>query len=302
MATSFKHLKKVDSIEDIEKGTIYVDPHVENLYGVHPSEPVTKMDIYEDGRIIIQDRASCFPAVMLNPQADDVLIDACAAPGNKTTHLAMLVGGRPGAITAFERDTKRAETLRKMVGRAGADQCVAVRCDDFTNADPEEFASVTGMLVDPSCSGSGIFGRGFDESAAEGAGADQTRLHKLQEFQTKIMSHALSFPSVNAVVYSTCSVHPEENEHVVQRLLEDPRFSKTFRLRPRSRALPGWPRRGWAHAFAERPDAEELADACVRAVPKEDGGIGFFAVCFERVAPAANDDPDEDFEEWTGFD
>jgi putative methyltransferase len=284
---------------------------------VHPSEPITKSEAYENGHIIIQDRASCFPAAILNPQPGDVLIDACAAPGNKTTHLAMLVQGNPGSITAFERDPKRANILRGMVARAGADKCVSVVCDDFTNTNPEDFVEVTGMVVDPSCSGSGIFGRGFDESAKDDS-HDQTRLFKLQEFQTKIMSHALSFPNIQTVVYSTCSIHPEENEHVVRRLLEDSRFAKRFRVRPRSKVLPGWHRRGWPNAFAGRPDAKELADACVRAVPREDGGIGFFAVCFERIPGSQNlptgeqsdhthedsnnDDYDEDEDEWAGFD
>jgi putative methyltransferase len=101
------------------------------------------------------------------------IFDACAAPGNKTTHLASIICHQSTAtnsvrsdfglkIFACERDPLRSETLRKMVNVAGADSVVTVLAkQDFLALDPDDarFTNVTHLLLDPSCSGSGIVGR-----------------------------------------------------------------------------------------------------------------------------------------------
>ncbi|ANB14172.1 Rcm1p [Sugiyamaella lignohabitans] len=320
LETFFSNYERVDTIDKLtSSGKIFIDPHVPFLYGIHPSEKVSKMPPYQTGKIIIQDRASCFPATILNPKPGDILVDACSAPGNKTTHLASFVQNTKNSITAFERDPKRAEILKKMVAMAGAGSCVKIKVGDFTECDPSssELKDVTGLVVDPSCSGSGIFGRGFEEenNKEKDEQADKFRLHKLSNFQFKIVSHAMSFPSAKTVVYSTCSIHAEENEQVVRKLLEDPDIrARGWTLRRKHGVLPNWHRRGWPAEFEGMDSAEELAEGCVRALPKEDGGIGFFAACFDRVTTDGHSigDPveingpstqgEEDDEEWTGFD
>ena len=92
-----------------------------NLHG-HP--------LVRSGAIIPQDRASCLPAVALAPPPGARVIDSCAAPGNKTTQLAALVGAH-GKVYAFERNEARAATLRAQVGRAGAGEIVSVAQADF---------------------------------------------------------------------------------------------------------------------------------------------------------------------------
>lgn len=339
----------VDDWTKLVPGTIFRDENVKHLFGIHPSEAIAQMDFYKTGQIIIQDRASCFPATILSANFNQFhhtipklgqkidssvvkLIDACSAPGNKTTHLAALSGSKQTVkqtemyrINAFERDTRRAQILKKMVATAGANNCVDVVTGDFTQSVPQEYPDVVGMIVDPSCSGSGIFGRGFieadddddedendnDEGEGENGNGQKTnnetdRLLKLAGFQFKIVKHALSFPAAQRVVYSTCSIHAIENEHVVARLLLDPEVRAAgWRVTPRKTVLPKWPRRGIPAEFDERTrkaleqvdgtegkkarqTVEEIAEGCVRALPKQDGGIGFFAVCFERDAPTLN--------------
>lgn len=274
----------VDDIKDLVIGKIYIDSYIDNLYGLNPYEKITSLEVYKNGQIIIQDRASCFPAAILNPSANDILIDACSAPGNKTTHLATFVKNNNSIrITAFERDPQRARTLEKMITIAGCQNLIDIKVQDFTESDPLLFENVSGILVDPSCSGSGIFGR-FDEQEKEKDQQDNLfRLHKLAEFQFKVVSHALNFPNVKTVVYSTCSIHPQENEHVVQRLLLH--HKDKWKLKSRANVIPSWPRRGLVEEFTDSSfkDSQSLADSCIRAMPKIDGGIGFFAACFERI-------------------
>lgn len=169
LSTAFADYTRVTSLLDL-KGTgklIYIDENIPNLIAIPPRIDLSKNPAYLKGEIIIQDKASCFPAYLLNPQPEDGhVIDACAAPGNKTTHVAAIVSSLTSAseakVTACERDKTRALTLKKMAKLAGAEKIVDIRAgQDFTRLDPnaEQFADVGALLLDPSCSGSGIVGR-----------------------------------------------------------------------------------------------------------------------------------------------
>ena len=90
--------------------------------------------------------------------------------------------------------------------------------------------------------------------------------------QVKILSHALTFPAVERLVYSTCSVHAEENELVVARVLPLA-HELGFHL---ASALPAWPRRGL-------PGLCEGAERLLRVDPEQDQTDGFFVALFERL-------------------
>lgn len=171
LATTFQGYSEVNSVHEVLKGTgklVYVDEHIPNLVAVSPRFDFAKCGAYKSGALILQDKASCFPAYLLDPQPEDGdAIDGCAAPGNKTTHLAAIIGSTKGnssppSIHAFERNEKRARTLERMVETAGSDDFTHVHAgQDFLKVDPfdEQFSRVGAILLDPSCSGSGIVGR-----------------------------------------------------------------------------------------------------------------------------------------------
>ncbi|KAF2194898.1 NOL1/NOP2/Sun domain family [Zopfia rhizophila CBS 207.26] len=177
LATTFAGYGMTDDLRAVQNASArskiyYVDTHIPNVLALPPKADLSKCPAYIDGQIIFQDKASCFPAYLLDVQPEDGdVIDGCAAPGNKTTHLAAIIlermsrdvqDGRKQRIMAFEKDKIRAGTLRKMVKLASADQIVSIRGgQDFlvANPDSEEFKNVEALLLDPSCSGSGIVGR-----------------------------------------------------------------------------------------------------------------------------------------------
>ncbi|KAK3322288.1 S-adenosyl-L-methionine-dependent methyltransferase [Apodospora peruviana] len=183
LETTFKDFEVVPAVSDVISGTqmrkvICLDGNVPNLIAVSPLSGVdcTKTEAYKAGKIILQDKASCFPAYLLDPRPTDErgdVIDACAAPGNKTTHLAAILHERSSPqddgrtlgrnrVFAFEKDRFRAQTLEKMVKIAGSDGFTVInRGVDFLKVDPkaEEYKNVGALLLDPSCSGSGIVGR-----------------------------------------------------------------------------------------------------------------------------------------------
>jgi len=171
------------------------DAHIPNLLAFSPQTAFHNDPAYIAGKIILQDKASCFPAVILDPPAneDTVVIDATAAPGNKTSHLSALMKNK-GKLYAFERDKKRFGTLTTMLARAGCNNVETVNLD-FLTVDPCDptYRNVTHILLDPSCSGSGIVNR-LDhllETEPEIEGEQADRLTKLAAFQVMMVKHAM---------------------------------------------------------------------------------------------------------------
>ncbi|KAE8151730.1 putative NOL1/NOP2/sun domain protein [Aspergillus avenaceus] len=275
LSTTFTDYERVTSLAELgcrdSPKRIFVDPHIPDLVAVPQGGDFTATTAYKNGEIILQDKASCFPAYLLfgrgGTWTEGDLVDGCAAPGNKTTHLASLlckdVKGRPRQrIYSMDASKVRAKTLQKMVSAAGADHFVTVLPgQDFLALDPEDerFEKVSGLLLDPSCSGSGIIGRddvpklvlpaspaeeqrkkqgkkrkrgneepdissttatsATDENEIATSHLDPERLVKLSNLQTRIVEHAMAFPAATRITYSTCSIHMMENEAVVERLL-----------------------------------------------------------------------------------
>ncbi|TVY54704.1 25S rRNA (cytosine-C(5))-methyltransferase rcm1 [Lachnellula suecica] len=173
LETTFAGLERASTVNAVRKrGTkrIFIDNNIPNLVAISPSVDLSKSDAYKSGAIIFQDKASCFPAYLLDPLPEDGnIIDTCSAPGNKTTHIAAILlshNSEPEEcvqkIHAYEKNRGRAETLEKMVSQAGSDKLTKIHPgQDFLKTDPEAptFKKVGALLLDPSCSGSGIIGR-----------------------------------------------------------------------------------------------------------------------------------------------
>lgn len=175
LRTTFGGYKITESLEELTRyppssaeNLIHVDAHIPNLLALPSSKDLSKTPAYLDGQLIIQDKASCFPAYLLQPKIEDGdCLDACAAPGNKTTHLAAILDDEGGAavrpqIYACERDRGRASTLLTLLRTAGAQDFVVTKIgQDFLRTDPTKapWNSIGTLLLDPSCSGSGIIGR-----------------------------------------------------------------------------------------------------------------------------------------------
>eukprot|EP01006_Ploeotia_vitrea_P046544 TRINITY_DN67032_c6_g1_i1.p1 TRINITY_DN67032_c6_g1~~TRINITY_DN67032_c6_g1_i1.p1 ORF type:complete len:452 (+),score=206.42 TRINITY_DN67032_c6_g1_i1:301-1656(+) len=258
--------------EKNNKKRFWLDEHVADLLVFEVGTDLHDHELVKNAHLILQDKASCFPALILNPQPDSHLIDACSAPGNKTTHAAAMMSGR-GRVDAFEINEKRCALLKRRVEQAGGDKCIRARHESFLDADVSadgEFGDVRYVLLDPTCSGSGMVSRleYMHKKRGESDAQRQKRVQGLAEFQKQMLDHALSFANVQRVSYSTCSVHKEENELVVQHALQQ---HPEFRL---VHALPTWPRRG----LPLFPGAEK----CVRVCPQEDKINGFFVALFER--------------------
>ena len=194
-----------------------MDDLIPALIVLPPDRSLGQHTLVKEGKLIIQDKASCFPSKCLydewartvdpdgSTQGD--VIDCCAAPGNKTSHLAAQISKHKGnhQIFAFDKDTKRATLLTRRMKEAGADRIVNVTNDDFLTIDVsnQRYANVTSVLLDPSCSGSGV-ARALERVVVDEKERDNERLDKLRQFQVQALKKAMSFPGAVHVVYSTC--------------------------------------------------------------------------------------------------
>lgn len=241
------------------------DPHVPNLLVFRArGSGLSKLDVVQEGELVIQQKASCFPVMALAPPLGSFVIDACAAPGSKTTQLAAFLQNT-GTVFAFDQDPRRLEILQNKIHERGATN-VRATLHNFLDVKPTEliYRQVTHILLDPSCSSSGLHTHGPE-------------LAPLVENQLKCINHAMRFPRVKKIVYSTCSIHDEENEAVVCKILDThPEYELEH-------ALPFWPRRG-------KPlDGRGELEKCVRTL-LEDDTIGFFLATF-RKRTVNNSDP-----------
>ena len=367
MRTTFAGYERSKSLKDIltcspsfKEKSVYVDEHVPNLLALPPITNLLKTPAYLNGAIILQDKASCFPVCLLNPQLEDGdSVDACAAPGNKTTHLAAVLhdqcraAARP-QIYACERDRGRALTLLTLLQIAGAQDYVTGKVgQDFLKIDPAKapWNGIGTLLLDPSCSGSGIVGRDdtlniilprteasvllsgpskkrkrrsrVDTTSetldvteeipiSEGKSSAQlsVRLEALSVFQLKLLLHAFHFPRARRITYSTCSLHVEENEHVVVKALESSiahdRGWQILRREEQTSGMRVWNIRGKADACMniakdKEVDSREIADACIRCEKgTEEGTQGFFVAGFVRKLENSGTAQLID-QEWEGF-
>lgn len=137
------------------------------------------------------------------------MLDMCAAPGMKTTHLSSHMKNK-GTIYAVEQHNRRYGTLCDIVASTKS-TIVQPILQDALSLEHNGVPGVEYILVDPSCSGSGMTNRLFATPSE-----NQTdRLILLSGLQARMLQHAMKmFYQAKKIVYSTCSIYPEENEQV----------------------------------------------------------------------------------------
>ncbi|KPP71203.1 putative methyltransferase NSUN5 [Scleropages formosus] len=261
----------LDNLHSLTAKSFLCDMHLPDLLVFPPKTDFHAHFLYQAGHIILQDKASCLPAYLLNPPPGAQVLDACAAPGNKTSHLAAIMGNK-GKLFAFDLDAKRLSTMSTLLLRAGV-TCQQLANQDFLKVDPEssQYSGVEYILLDPSCSGSGMVCL-HDRTPAPPE-EETSRLQALAAFQLRCLNHALRFPNLQRVVYSTCSIHKQENEEVVTACLKENQGYRLVHL------LPTWPERGLAPLTQ-----------CLRASTTKTLTQGFFVAVLERRSPGAKDD------------
>lgn len=166
--------------------------------------PVNKLPGYAEGLFAVQDEASALVALVVAPEVGQTVIDLCAAPGGKSVHLGELMQNK-GRVVAVDISEKRLSLLGSERRRLGLQNIETVVADGHEYK-PEQPCDA--VLVDAPCTGTGVMNRRSDMRQNR----EESQIEKLVFNQRALLENAAKMPKVGGtLVYSTCSIEPEEN-------------------------------------------------------------------------------------------
>ena len=223
---------------------------------------IPKLPGFTEGHFQVQGESSQLVTRLLAPEPGEMILDACAAPGGKTTHIAEMMGDT-GTVTALDISAKGRERISENAHRLGL---ASIRIIDGDAGAPFSGtqAYYDRILVDAPCSGLGTL-RSHPEIKWQRTERDISRLSGLQARILRNVAGALKPGGV--LVYSTCTISTDENESVITKFLSD---HSQFELHSAARYLPG--------------QAQMMVDGdYYRALPHRDNTDGFFAARLRKV-------------------
>ena len=219
---------------------------------------ITAWEYYSKGYFNIQDESAGLACRLLDVQEGFRILDMCAAPGGKTAYIAALMHSR-GEVVALDRFESRLKILQKNMDRLNVD------CVRTTVADALEYKSLPfdRVLVDVPCSGSGTLSKKPDIKWKK----DIFDIRNLNVLQLKLLSKAANLVKPGGVVvYSTCSIEPEENFEIIKKFLEEnPNFK-------------------FESAKGKFPDEIIDENGCIQTLPHVHKMDGAFAAKLVRVS------------------
>ncbi|MBD2098756.1 16S rRNA (cytosine(967)-C(5))-methyltransferase [Trichocoleus sp. FACHB-591] len=189
-------------------------PHLpQALRLLEPAGAIQKLPGFQAGWWMVQDASAQLVSYLVDPQPGDFVIDACAAPGGKALHLAELMQDQ-GTIWACDRTASRLKKLKENAERLGIDS-TKTSIGDSRNQ-PQFVGKGDRVLLDAPCSGLGTLNRHADARWRQ----TPDRVQELATLQQELLVAAATWLKHDGVlVYATCTLHPQENEQVIEAFL-----------------------------------------------------------------------------------
>ena len=224
--------------------------------------PTSELPFMKEGFFLIQDEASQLVTSILDPRPGERVLDACAAPGTKTTHIAGRMKNE-GEIVAIDLSYEKLSRVAENCQRLGV-RIVKPKRGDATQALPfPKGVEFDRVLADVPCSGFGTLQKNPDLKWKRG----EEDVRRLSALQFSILKNLSGYVKTGGIlVYSTCTVFPEENEEIIERFLM---AHPEFQLESPDQVLP-------------RIDSSLLSNGCFKSFPPRDGMDGFFAARLVR--------------------
>lgn len=170
---------------------------------------------YLQGYFYLQKVASMLPPIILDPKSNDVVIDMCAAPGGKATHLSQLMNNK-GNLILIERNKNRLSALDVNLRRMGVTNSTVLNFDAINLSNLKIKADK--ILLDAPCTGEGLIRQDVSRKKSKKI----RDIEKMSSIQKKLLKSGLdALKPKGELLYSTCSLAPEENEFVVHEVLEE---------------------------------------------------------------------------------
>jgi len=182
---------------------------------VETTRDITRLPGYREGLFTVQDEGAMLVSYLVAPQPGERIVDACAAPGGKTTHLAELAKDE-AEIIALDTHPSRLKLVEENAARLKL-RSITTLLGDWTQLAHQFANSADKVLLDVPCSGTGTLRRKVD-----------ARWHKrpedilsLAQLQLRLLeAAAIALRKGGVLVYATCSIEPEEDEQVIKAFLE----------------------------------------------------------------------------------
>ena len=176
-------------------------------------------DLFKNGTITVQDESSMLVAEATQVSGSDRILDACAAPGGKTTHMATYLNTSEGSIVALDLSKNKLKKVNENAERLGVSECIETRVLDARKSgevfEPQSFDKI---LVDAPCSGLGLMRRKPDIRYQKSI----DDIFSLQKVQLDILNNvAPLLKKGGRLLYSTCTITLKENNEVVKAFLQD---------------------------------------------------------------------------------
>jgi len=174
---------------------------------------VTQLPGYDQGWWAVQDSSAQLVSYLLDPQPGEVIIDACAAPGGKSLHIAELMQDE-GTVWSCDRTPSRTKKIQQNIDRLGSTIVRPIMTDSRNQ--PTFVGQGDRVLLDVPCSGLGTLNRHADARWRQ----TPDSVESLVVLQSEILTHASTWVKPGGVlVYATCTLHPAENEAQIENFL-----------------------------------------------------------------------------------
>ena len=260
----------IDTFQEISPFTLQPIPWVKSGFFYDDPDRPGKHPYHEAGLYYIQEPSAMAVAEFVDPKPGEKVLDLCAAPGGKSTHLAAKMN-QQGLLIANEIHPARAKILSQNIERLGIKNAMV------TNESPERLASrfpgfFDRILVDAPCSGEGMFRK--DESARDEWSLRNVELCAVRQIDI-LHSAAVMLRPGGRLVYSTCTFSPEENEGVIHTFLKEYPEFQLVEVQPYKEFSKG--RADWIE------EATEDIKKTIRIWPHKTKGEGHFIAVLEKV-------------------
>lgn len=247
------------------------DYHFDDLlcFETDATKKVQELDIYKRCCIVMQDKASLIPIECMALKPGMSILESCAAPGMKTAAIASRLNNQCN-LHANDYEKNRFVQMQKMLAKFGA--TATLTNADFLNINIDDYQDFDVIMVDPTCSGSGMVRRldyEVDEEDETTRALEQERVKKLAKMQVDLLAKAASCQP-KRLIYCTCSLNVEENEQVIANLLSGEHGENYEVIDP----FPQWPIRGDGDA--------DFKDKVFRSSPDTMLTQGFFCCVLQR--------------------
>ncbi len=234
---------------------------IKNLKSLYKAPPVRELNVWRRGLVYPQSLPSMIASRLLEPKKNDFIVDMCAAPGGKTSHLFELSGGL-AKILAIDHSKKRVKEMIENLERLGYRDKIDIRVGDsrYLSIDlPGLIADK--VMLDPPCSSTGVRPKIYDRKT-------EKDLVSLVKYQEQFLREAYKITKRGGlIVYSTCSITYDENEGLVKRFIDKERLFDVAEI----------------PSYIKKISSEALKGLGIRFHPHKNDSPGHYMILLKKI-------------------